>query len=454
MVNMCSFMFKINNNYIIIIIIGVHAIVMNIWKNKDTGPIMQIVHFLFAFGAFLSPLIAKPFISEEPSESINNTQLYNLSCFEVLEMATPNVTNDVCLSEVIDNCFNQSGDLSGDGFTNVTDCSNTSGGNLFFGYAYWIAVIPLLISIPGLLFYSVKEQCFCLQWKKKVPIEVTEDEERLQIDSDEEIEVHVDSEKEKEKELRYPNTILYKVFLFTSLFMFMYCYVGLEVSYGTYVFAFAVKGDLGFSKQRAALLSSVFWGSFAFARCFSIAISLCKTPPSFMMAGNLTGSLVASLLMVIWNNTETVIWIGSALLGASFASIFPTVMTWLSRHTIPTAKATAVLNTGALLGDMTLPLLVGLLLDNLAPVSLLYINIIFVGIAVLICVCMVTVVELWGRKWRKHRQQHFRYQRLQFNNVELTLVRDVTSEGDGCDDVTSDNREEENSFDNEEEIDT
>ena len=234
----------------------------------------------------------------------------------------------------------------------------------------------------------------------------------------------------------------------------MYCYVGLEVSYGTYVFVFAVKGDLGFSKQRAALLSSVFWGSFAFARCFSIAISLCKTPPSFMMAGNLTGSLVASLLMVIWNNTETVIWIGSALLGASFASIFPTVMTWLSRHTIPTAKATAVLNTGALLGDMTLPLLVGLLLDNLAPVSLLYINIIFVGIAVLICVCMVTVVELWGTKWRKHRQQHFRYQRLQFNNVELTLVRDVTSEGDGCDDVTSDNREEENSFDNEEEIDT
>ena len=52
------------------------------------------------------------------------------------------------------------------------------------------------------------------------------------------------------------------------------------------------------------------------------------------------------------------------------ASIYPTAMFWLSEQVEVSGKAVAVVTTGAVLGDMTLPLMAGFLIAQLSPSAL------------------------------------------------------------------------------------
>ena len=58
---------------------------------------------------------------------------------------------------------------------------------------------------------------------------------------------------------------------------FLFFYVGIEVTYGSLVFTFAVTyKELCFSKSNAALLNAVYWGTFTFGRFVSIGVSMLK----------------------------------------------------------------------------------------------------------------------------------------------------------------------------------
>ena len=39
-----------------------NVIILNIWEGRDSGPYMHALHFTFGLGAFLAPLIARPFL--------------------------------------------------------------------------------------------------------------------------------------------------------------------------------------------------------------------------------------------------------------------------------------------------------------------------------------------------------------------------------------------------------
>ena len=93
-----------------------------------------------------------------------------------------------------------------------------------------------------------------------------------------------------------------------------------------------------------------------------------------MIMGNLFGSFVASLIMTFYVHNALAIWIGSAVLGMSYASIFPTVMTWMSENAKATGKATAVLVTGGTLGDITIPATLAALVAKVNPDALIYVT--------------------------------------------------------------------------------
>ena len=340
-----------------------------LWKDKDTGPVMQLIHFMFAFGAFISPLITRPFLSD-----INDAR---------------NATN-----MTVDDCNTTDYIGSGSGYDyNIMSISTS------FQYAYWIAAIIPLIPLPGLLGYAIKEQCCCLSkqemWKKTK-----------------------ESEQSETTQKTYPHKIHYLLPLMSLLFLFMFVYVGLEVAYGTYIFTYGVKQNL-FSKPDATILTSVFWGSFAFFRFFSISLSICKVSPSIMLSGNLTGSLIASIIIAIWPTNVIAIWIGSAIMGISFASIYPNVVVWLTRHGPATGRATSVLSAGAILGDITLPVSVGVLIAKVGPISLIY----FMLAGVLFSVCIMLTLFSMARFCRvrpsKVASDNAKYKRLEFDEQEL-----------------------------------
>ena len=53
-----------NNNYFYFSI-GGNVFILEMWKDKSP-PYMQLVHFMFAFGACITPLFAEPFIKSTP----------------------------------------------------------------------------------------------------------------------------------------------------------------------------------------------------------------------------------------------------------------------------------------------------------------------------------------------------------------------------------------------------
>lgn len=378
----------------IVVCVGVHALLFVVWKNKDAGPVMQLIHFAFAFGAFLSPLIARPFISDE-TDTIQNVTCENFT------------VPDNCIINMQENCTSY---IDGSGSGGSYDCANTV--SILFRYAYWIVSVPLLLSLPGLLVYAIKEQCCC--WSK----------DKLKMNNTENESSGVKSEK------TYPSTIPYLFSLMSLLFLLMFTYVGLEVTYGTYIFTYGVKQHL-FSKPEATILTSVFWGTFAFFRFFSISLSLLKVPPSLMLAGNLTGSLLASIIIVIWPTNKPALWVGSALMGVSFASIYPNIVVWLTRHGPATGRATSVLSSGAVLGDMSLPVLVGVLIDKVGPVSLIYFTLAAVLLAVCITIVLFSIARLCRVKPAAKINGSAKYERLQFEEEELSTIDDERVEGDG-----------------------
>ena len=384
---------------------------------------MQLIHFTFSFGAFLSPLISKPFIRDH-----DTVDFINVTCDEVLHNKSTYSSCGDSYTDFLDycSCTNSSVVGSGSGMIdiltgNLTGCPASLDNGYFFGYAYWVSVIPLLFPVPALIYYAFKRQCCC---SRKATEEGVDNKELVTGEGNKEI---TDSSQSK---ATYPNTLGYKVCIFTLLFLFMFLFVGVELSFGTYIFTYAVKSGLQFSKQRAAILSSVYWGTYAFLRMFSIILSLCHTPPGYMMTGNLTGSLVAAVMLVIWPTNEVVVWVASGLMGTSIASIFPTTMTWLSEHGPTSGKATAVLTAGGTLGDMSLPVVAGVLIDKLSPSSFPYFILCDIIFSIIICSILFTVGKYWS-KCKQRTGNDEQYQRLQFSEVELTAVEDTDDSNGG-----------------------
>lgn len=146
---------------------------------------------------------------------------------------------------------------------------------------------------------------------------------------------------------------------------FLGIYVGLEVSYGGFVFAYGVK-HAEMSEPTSQLLTSVFWGSLAFGRLVAIPLSL-RISPVQMMFGDLIGCVVACSWMLLWPNSNLVLWVTSAAFGLAMASIFPTSLNVAETVMDVSGKVASLFIVGASLGEMVIPAVMGTLFTNVGP---------------------------------------------------------------------------------------
>lgn len=147
--------------------------------------------------------------------------------------------------------------------------------------------------------------------------------------------------------------------LLCLLFLFFFFYVGAEVTYGSYVFSFAVT-HAGMTESEAAGLNSVFWGTFAALRGLAIFFATCLRPGTMIVLSNI-GSLVSSLFLVLFDKSPTCLWIATAVYGASMATTFPSGVSWIEQYTAIHGKAAAFFVIGAALGEMAIPAVIGIL---------------------------------------------------------------------------------------------
>jgi FHS family Na+ dependent glucose MFS transporter 1 len=147
--------------------------------------------------------------------------------------------------------------------------------------------------------------------------------------------------------------------------LFFTLYVGSEVSFGGWVYSYAVAMKL-MNTTTAALVTSMFWGSLTLGRLVSIPITA-KFKYSSVLCVDVIGVLVSVSLILLWPKSEAVIWIGTFGTGFGMASIFPTMLSLAESRLHITGKVTSWFFVGASCGGAILPWLIGQLFEPVGP---------------------------------------------------------------------------------------
>ncbi len=147
--------------------------------------------------------------------------------------------------------------------------------------------------------------------------------------------------------------------------IFLLLYVGAEVSFGGWAYTYAIRLNLA-DQAYAAYLTSAYWGALTVGRLLAVPLAA-RFRPMTLLITDLAGCVLSVGLMLLWSDSSLALWIGAVGLGASMASIFPTMITFSERRMNLTGKVTSWFFVGASLGAMLVPWLIGQLFEFVGP---------------------------------------------------------------------------------------
>ena len=161
---------------------------------------------------------------------------------------------------------------------------------------------------------------------------------------------------------------------------FLFLYAGAEVSFGGWIYSYAVALRLS-SDTVAAYLTSAFWGALTAGRLLAIPLAI-RFPPRYLLLADFLGCLASLGALLLWPHSLIVVWLGTCGLGLSMASIFPATLS-LAQGRMPISGAvTGWLFVGASAGGMTLPWLIGQFFESVGPRALIAILVVDLTAAV------------------------------------------------------------------------
>jgi FHS family Na+ dependent glucose MFS transporter 1 len=146
---------------------------------------------------------------------------------------------------------------------------------------------------------------------------------------------------------------------------FFFLHVGGELSFGGWIFTYAVTVELA-DKFTAAYLTSLFWGSLTLGRLLGVPIAS-FVKPRYILIGNLIGCLLGISIILLWTHSSVALWAGTGLTGLSMASIFPASLTYAERHIHISGRITSWFLIGASVGSMFLPWFIGQFFESIGP---------------------------------------------------------------------------------------
>ena len=275
---------------------GGNVLCLDVWQGRDGGPYMHSIHFSFAIGAFLSPLIAIPFLSN-PGEQTKITYLYPL-----------------------------------------------------------IGTISCIIAF-GYLAFGINERNIAKQNEEGKPDETKKGQ--------------------PEQALTKPQLLF-----IVLMWIFFFVYVGVEVTYGTYVTTFAVKSSLKLDKPTGAKITAVFWGMFATVRFVAIFAAM-KMKTIYIMVASCSLSVAGAFILAVAGNVSTLaMYLASALLGSGMASIYASGVLWCEQFMVITNKIGAAFTVASASGADVYPILIGQYIET-TPMILMYFTVSLIGLCTL-----------------------------------------------------------------------
>jgi FHS family Na+ dependent glucose MFS transporter 1 len=159
------------------------------------------------------------------------------------------------------------------------------------------------------------------------------------------------------------STVSYALVISAMLFLFFY--VGAEITFGGWVYTYAVTLKLA-SAAGAAYLTSAFWAAFTVGRLISIPAATRFTPKQVILTA-VFSCLAILALGIIFSGSSVSLWLMAIGLGFCMAPIWPTGFTLAGQSIEMTGKITSVILLGDSFGGMVLPTVVGKVIEGSGP---------------------------------------------------------------------------------------
>lgn len=147
--------------------------------------------------------------------------------------------------------------------------------------------------------------------------------------------------------------------------LFFVLYVGAEVSFGGWLYSYAVALGLA-TEVGAAYLTSAFWGALTIGRLLAVPIST-RVGPRYILLVALLGCLACLGTILLLRESALALQVGVFGLGLCMAPVFPTMLSFAERRMAITGQVTGWFFVGASLGSMILPWISGQLFTRFSP---------------------------------------------------------------------------------------
>ncbi|XP_043932758.1 major facilitator superfamily domain-containing protein 4A [Protopterus annectens] len=328
---------------------------------KDSAVFLQALHFFVGFGALLSPLIVDPFLSETNCIQSNATANATRNLKHIRKTIIPHQVHNTSAFHL---------EKEGVAITQVS-------------YAFWIMAL-INLPVPIAVFYLMyKKGVVACCRRKSTPLlpadQLASEVQMTEIPSDpEKAEAEAGGHgafdcfsSPKLEDASFP---YFAVHITAAMVLFMSD--GIIGAYSAFVYTYAVEQPLSIAHKEAGYLPSLFWAFIMIGRLVSIPVSF-RLRPSIMVFINMTGVILTFLLLLIFVYSEVFLFIGTAFLGLSLSSIFPSILAYTEDILNYKGCGTTVLVTGAGLGEMTLQILVGSIIQSQGSYSFLVCGTIF-----------------------------------------------------------------------------
>jgi len=175
--------------------------------------------------------------------------------------------------------------------------------------------------------------------------------------------------------------------------LFLFFYVGAELTFGGWVYTYAVILNLA-SATGAAYLNSGFWLAFTLGRLISIPAAT-RLKPRQILTAALSGCLSFLALGILFPSSRSILWIMALGLGFCMAPIWPTGFTLAGQSINMTGRISGIVLLGDSFGTMVLPWLVGQVIGTAGPGAM--VPLIF-GSLVLCFLAFLTLLRLGQKK--------------------------------------------------------
>jgi FHS family Na+ dependent glucose MFS transporter 1 len=151
--------------------------------------------------------------------------------------------------------------------------------------------------------------------------------------------------------------------LITAFFFF---HVAAESSYGAWIYTYSITKKLA-DEVSAGYLTSTFWGAFTCGRAATIFLAL-KLNAKVQLGGSVAGAFLSLLVLMIWPDSVSAVWIATFAFGLSLAGLFPGSITLASEHLHMTGGTTGLFLVVSSLGAMAFPWLIGQFFESVGPI--------------------------------------------------------------------------------------